>query len=454
MGLITKQITIDFYNQKYVLINAKQYDELSRYILVTCLNQGEKFFVDKENNFAYIRYKKADGFNVFNQCEITDDGKLLVELTPQMLADVGRCYADLVLIHKNFDNSEDYEYVDDLFDVSFSDDGKGNVILYTSDFIEVNDEDDGEVIIETMNLSDAITEGKYSVVSTMAFCVYVSAAVVDNQEIESTNEYNALNDLLIKANENYTAVITACKTYKESAALSDANADESESNAKLSEENAKISEVNAKTSEQNAKVSETNAEEFATNAKESEDNAIYHATLAFNKANESSESASLSMENAEIAKNYATESENSALLAQSYAIGGTNIRTNENIDNAKYYYSHTKAISDSLGGTFSPQGTIQFADLQTVEKEVGYVYHVEDEFTTDETFKKANVTYPAGTNVYWTANGYWDCFISTMVDNELVDSLNKTLIKLQTYVDELENRIAELESQVVLGIVE
>lgn len=468
---ITKQIKVDFYNQKYILINAKQNDELSRYIMVTCYNQGIISPVNKKTSFAYIRYKKADKLNVFNQCEITTDGKILIELTQQMLAESGMCYADLVIICKNFDNST--EVIDDLFDVSFTDEN-GNITLYNTDSLKVND-DGGNVSITATNLADAITEGKYAVLSTMTFCINVIGDAVRSEEIESSSEFNALNDLMIKATEDYATVITACKTYEENALSSERNADISEANAKTSEINAKASEESAKASEINASHSEVNAYIFATEASNSATKAAESANTAISGAVQSAENATLSINNAEASANSAIEAANSATLsvdsaklAQSYAVGGTDTRTNEDSDNAQYYYEQTKIAIDNLGGTFIPMGTIEFSELSTAAKEAGYVYHVKDAFITDDTFKSgAGVSYPVGTNVYCTSDGYWDCFteknlVSTddgignviieysydsVETNNILDTLNQTILELQ-------NRIKQLEEQNVLEIVE
>lgn len=465
---VTKQITVDFYDNKYILINAKQYDEVSRFILVTCCNQGKVFPIDKETNFAYIRYKKADNFNVFNTCRITNDGKILVELTKQMLADYGRSYADLVIIHKNSNDDVSGE-ANDLFDVSFSDDGRGNVTLYASDFVDVNDDNYGGVSVELLNLGDMITEGKYSVLSTMTFCFNISATAVDNKEIESSNEYSALNDLMIKATDDYARVIAACKAYKESAAMSEYNADISEANAKTSETNAKTSEDNAKHSEVEAKKSETNAKTSENNAKTSETKAKTYETNAKNSEIIASSKALDSIQSATRAEEYANAALNSEILSQSYAVGGTSVRVNEDIDNSKYYYTQVKAINDSIGGAFLPMGTIQFEELQSVMKDVGYVYHIENGFATDDTFKTgAGISYPAGTNVYYTSDGYWDCFTGIFITDEKYNEMIQTVVKLQLYVNELsknittlqiytnslEERIVVLESQVVLGITE
>ena len=129
---------------------------------------------------------------------------------------------------------------------------------------------------------------------------------------------------------------------------------------------------------------------------EDTDNAKYYSELA----NQSSNEADISEANA---LSYAKRS-------QSYAVGGTDTRTNENYDNAQYYYNLTKNIVNGLEGGFLPMGTITFSELETVEKATGYIYNIKDNFVTDETFYEgANVSYTAGTNVYYRADGFWDC---------------------------------------------
>lgn len=82
-------INVDFYDKKHVLINAKQLDRGSRFLLVTCYDHGNVFPVNSGEHSAYIRYKKSDGNSVFNFCNINNQGKILVELTEQMLASSG-----------------------------------------------------------------------------------------------------------------------------------------------------------------------------------------------------------------------------------------------------------------------------------------------------------------------------------------------------------------------------
>lgn len=421
-------ISVDFCDKKYILINAKQYDSSSRWISVTCYDNGNLFNLSASKHVAYIRYRKADGNGVLNSCRINYKGEALVELTEQMLSADGICYVDLIIVNK------------------------GAAIVNI---------DTGEIIT---------TDGS-AIISTMAFCIKVYEAAVDNSLIESTHEYecSVLNELLTKANSDYKEVIQLAKSYaignangirenedydnskyySELAVESAHNADMSEANAlshmnnakshmttartymdnaksymdsaKISETNAKTSEASIKTSEANIKTSETNAKASETNAKASETRAKTSETNA--KASETN--AKASEQNAKASEGNILSSAN---LSQSYAVGGTGTREGENTDNAKYYYGLLKNIVDSIGGAFVPMGTVTFAELKTVEKSAGFIYNISDNFVTDETFREgAGMPYTAGTNVYYTGDGYWDCFGGSVTPVASVDEVKTYL---------------------------
>lgn len=162
-------LKIDFCDKSYVSVDAKQYDENSRFLLVSCYNQGQFFFVNNYGYVAYVRYKKADGYAVFNLCEITDEGQILVELTEQMLAASGICYADLIIV-----------------------DSSAKV-----------DVDTGEIVIS----------GNSSVLSTMTFCINVIETPVENSEIESNYEFSAFNDALEKVGADCQSAVALAKEY-------------------------------------------------------------------------------------------------------------------------------------------------------------------------------------------------------------------------------------------------
>ena len=271
-------INIDFYDKKYILINAKQLDKNSRFLSVTCYNHGELCSINASEHSAYIRYKKSDNNSVFNFCQIDRKGKILVELTEQMLISDGICSADLVIVNK----------------------GSAEVDAETGEIVAINNA---------------------AILSTMPIHIDVVGSPIDNSDVESSYEYNALNELLEKAETDYQEVVLMAKSYAiggtgvranensdnakyySEQALQSANEAESNAskiiqsesnvveytnnaltysqnaqtymnNTKTYMDNAKVSETNASTSEQNAKASETNAKTSELNAKTSESNAL------------------------------------------------------------------------------------------------------------------------------------------------------------------------------------
>lgn len=358
-------LSVDFYDKKYIVINSKQYDKSSRFLSITCYNRGKIFTVNSNEHSVYIRYKKSDGNSVFNFCEI-NRGKIIVELTEQMLASSGICYADIVIVKKG------YAHVD----------------------------------VET---GEIVAIENTAILSTMTFCINVYETAVENSDIESTHEFNMLNTNLERCWANFEEVMKTSKSYaigdtgirdgedtdnaKYYYELSNAKAIDSTmsaNNAKTSEDNAKISENNAKDSEINAKTSETEASSYADNAKTSEINADNY------------------MKNAITSE---TNARDYSVISQRFAVGGTGFSDNEDIDNAKYYYQQTKGINDSISGSLSFKGTISFEELNTSDKFSGCAYIIKNGFTTDSTFLEgAGVEYPAGTIVYYTSDGYWACF--------------------------------------------
>lgn len=165
----TTNINVDFYDKKYILINAKQNDKESRFLSVTCYDHGKLFTLSSAYHSAYIRYKKADEYSVFNSCTI-NKGKVIVELTEQMLAASGICYADLIIVEG------------------------GNAIV---------DVDTGVI---------TGIEGS-SILSTMTFCIDVAETAVDNSDIESNYDFDGLNEALDEMKANYQQVILTAKSW-------------------------------------------------------------------------------------------------------------------------------------------------------------------------------------------------------------------------------------------------
>lgn len=350
---ITTNINVDFYDNKYIMINAKQYDDRSRLISVTCYNEGSLYNLSAKNHTAYVKYRKANGRWVLNSCAINNKGLILIELTEQMLASAGICYVDLIIVNK------------------------------------------GSAIVNIDTGSITTIDGS-SVLTTKAFCIDVQEAVVDNSLIESSDEYSGLTDLLERAEADYADVIQDAKSwavgtgnnarendeqdnskyysklsrsyavgdaggvrtnenkdnskyYSEQARASADSADESEANAKTSEQNAKTSETNAKTSETNAYNYSIVSQRYAVGGTgtdgEDTDNAMYYSKLSKSYAVGNADGVR-DDEDTENAKIYMDKALDYATTSQRYAVGDTGT-DGEEIDNAKYYYEQAAISEDN-----------------------------------------------------------------------------------------------------------
>lgn len=69
----------------------------------------------------------------------------------------------------------------------------------------------------------------------------------------------------------------------------------------------------------------------------------------------------------------------------------------------------TDTVKQAVAGVYKFIGSVNFAELPTQGMKAGDTYNIKDEFETTEAFVDgAGKTYPAGTNVAYTENG-WDC---------------------------------------------
>lgn len=163
---------IDFNNKRYVLVNAKQYDKQSRYILFSCYSDNEFVFIDKAAYTAFVRYKKADGYSVFNRCAITETGCVLMELTEQMLAASGMCCGDLLIV-------------------------KGRSLYF----------DSYNGLVESSSVTN--------ILSTMTFYVDVSETPIDTTSIESSDDYSGFNLTIEQYKTDISDVIKKARSWAE-----------------------------------------------------------------------------------------------------------------------------------------------------------------------------------------------------------------------------------------------
>ena len=83
-------------NQSYQTVQAKQWDNKSRFLEITLLNKGTKI-TPNQSDKAYIRCVKPDYKTCLNPATIQSDGSIFVELTHQILSTAGIVKADLYI---------------------------------------------------------------------------------------------------------------------------------------------------------------------------------------------------------------------------------------------------------------------------------------------------------------------------------------------------------------------
>lgn len=96
------------------------------------------------------------------------------------------------------------------------------------------------------------------------------------------------------------------------------------------------------------------------------------------------------------------------------------------MDNANEYAKEAKAAASSITGALKPKGTIAFKDLPELSTtDVGAMYNISDEFVSTDSFKDGGgITYPAGTNIYKTEDGMWDCLAGQLGDYLMKDDID------------------------------
>lgn len=201
---------------------------------------------------------------------------------------------------------------------------EGILIMITDDGTQFKADIGSMIPILTFNSSSEI---QVTVTGTGINKVY-SFSIIKNSITEDKLEANYLADIKTEVAKAQSSSKTA--TDAATTATNMAN------NAKSYSENAAASKMSAETA---ASISETNSQQASTsanNAAKSEANAKLYMNDALNSSLDAETSKNQSDLNAEAASQAAT-------LAKSYAVGGTNTRTDENTDNAKYYYGQLKA---------------------------------------------------------------------------------------------------------------
>lgn len=372
----THEITLDLSYNKLKTIHIKQYTKNCFLLHVSLTDRGEPFHADKSSQSCYFKMETPDKRYIFTDCIIKDDGSIDVPIPEGACLAAGNGTAELVFIKSeiaaknNPQNSSSKSLA--------ADTAKTPADIYASG---IGKNPDDSYAFATMNLNVNIIASSYS-----------------NDCITSSNQFDALDKALADAQ----------KTFEEVTAAAQASAEQAQSYA-----------VGGTGTREN---------EDTDNAKYYYGEAQKNADTATAKAAAASSSASSASQSAASASQSAASASNSALLSQSYAVGGTSLKRPNNQadtqDNAKYYYTNakefyekTKQIHDSFSGALRPMGTVAFANLPALaDAREGDMYNISDQFITNANFMEgANLTIPAGSNVYKTAGGKWDVLAGSLV---------------------------------------
>lgn len=252
MSKFTKiKITLDFYNKNIVSVSAKQYDNQSRYIEISCTENGKAFLADKNTMSAYIRYRKPDGFGCFNDCEITDEGNILVELTEQMLSAQGKAEADIMLLEKVFTSGEKPTDIEDIYEIHAP------------------------------------------IISVMSFYVNIAPTTLNHAQIESSYEFNALSNALSQIDYNNKKVealdkeLTENENERKTAEAARVNAENSRKSAETDRvNNENTRKANETVRQSNEATRQTQENKRQTDTATAISNANSAAENANNKAND------------------------------------------------------------------------------------------------------------------------------------------------------------------------
>lgn len=250
----TAKITLDLYTKNVVSVNAKQYDNQTRYIEITCVENGIIFTVDKSIMSAFIRFKKPDDNGVFNEVEITSDGKLKIELTEQMLSASGRAIADVFLLRKVFTSEEKPTNIDDIYKVNAP------------------------------------------IISIMDFYINITPTALDHSQIESSYEFNALTNALAQIDYNNKKVVELDKTLTANEDVRKKDEAERKSNeeSRINSELKRVNEEDKRQKAEDVRVANENTRIFNETTRQSQESkrqtdtatAIDNANAAAKNAND------------------------------------------------------------------------------------------------------------------------------------------------------------------------
>lgn len=233
------ELAVDFINPSYNISRAKHLDN-SRYILCTLTENGIPRSV-KTNEVARIRLQKPDKTYVYNECDVLEDGRVLITLTEQILAVEGNAVCDIQLV-----------------------------------------DEQTEIIYSTKN-----------------FIINIDKTAVNNSVIASSNEFDALNKLIatnkkineeLKANEKVRQENESERIENENERKGNEADRQNAESERVNAENVRKANENVRISNENTrKENETIRQEQESDRQTNTATAISNAENATKKANDAAD---------------------------------------------------------------------------------------------------------------------------------------------------------------------
>jgi len=196
-----EELVLDFRKSKYKSINAKQYDKACRQVCITCKDNGNIVKIDRNQVYAFVRYRRSDGVGLVHACKVTDDGRIIMTLQKDMLEVEGKCYADIVLIESDtarnpvaengffvtdaiydeenrelelfFSPRPNIDYHDGMLSMTTIDYNGEELSICSDPAPFVSLDKNGNLVFATINETGEIEMQNPSILSTMNFCVNV-----------------------------------------------------------------------------------------------------------------------------------------------------------------------------------------------------------------------------------------------------------------------------------------
>ena len=231
-------ISVDFLNHSYHTVQSKQLDN-SSYLICTFTENGIPRGVNPDE-IARLRLEKPDKTYVYNECETIEDGRILVTLTEQILAVNGKAQCDIQLT---------------------SADG----IIY----------------------------------STKNFIIHIDSTPYPLDAIKSSDEFDALNDIIAREGERIKIVEELEQTVTENEAVRNENENDriSSENIRKANETARQNQEDARQANENIRIANENSRKAnetvrqtnETNRETNTATAISNAEKATKKANDAAD---------------------------------------------------------------------------------------------------------------------------------------------------------------------